>query len=272
MFKRPHYIAIGLAGLLTLVVLNLPNHTANQIKLAIGSLFLPLFGLAKTSHQVADKAGDLILPRSELIRQNDELRQTNQQLQIRSLQADALMKENDRLRQQIGWQTGWQKQKPWKLKPASVLLRDPANWWQTIEIDLGSRDGMKPDMAVMTTNGLIGKIISVRLASSQVALVGNPNCKVAVMIEKTRETGVISGAASPLDHTLLRLTFLSSNSSLKPGQSVVTSGIGGIFPKDLPVGQVAEDSRPVEFGLYTEARVKLGANLNTLEQVWVLTP
>jgi rod shape-determining protein MreC len=271
MFKRPHYIALGLAALLTIIVLNLPNHTANQIKVAVGSVFLPLFGLAKSSHQVAAKAGDFILPRGELIRQNEQLRQTNQVLQIRSLQADALMRENDNLRQQIGWKLSWERQKPWKLQMANVILRDPANWWQTIEIDLGTRDGMKVDMPVMTTAGLIGKIIGVKYASSQVALIGNPNCRVAAIIDKTRETGVISSTASPVDKSLVTLTYLSSNASLKPGQPVLTSGIGGIFPKDITIGQIAEDSRQVDFGMYTEARVKLAANLNALEEVWVVT-
>jgi rod shape-determining protein MreC len=58
---------------------------------------------------------------------------------------------------------------------------------------------------------------------------------------------------------------------VKPGQKVVTSGLGGIFPKGIPIGQVL-DSQSVEFGLYVEARVKLAANLNGLEEIWVLMP
>jgi rod shape-determining protein MreC len=268
MFKRPHYIALALVGLLTLIVLNLPSHSVNQIKLGIGSLFLPLFGLARSSHQITDQAATALIPRGELIRQNEQLRLTNQQLQIRAVQGDAIMRENDRLRQLLGWQ----KQQPWKLKLATVILRDPANWWQSIEIDLGSRDGMKPDMPVLTPDGfLVGRIVSVKLTHSQVALVGNPNCRVGARIDNTRETGVISGVASVLDHSLVTLSYLSSNTTLKPGQQVSTSGFAGsLFPANIRIGQVAEDSRTVEYGLYTEARVKLGANLSTLEEVWVL--
>ena len=58
---------------------------------------------------------------------------------------------------------------------------------------------------------------------------------------------------------------------MKPGQIVVTSGDGGIFPAGIPIGQIV-DSQPVEFGLYTEARVKLAANLGALEEVWVMFP
>ena len=70
---------------------------------------------------------------------------------------------------------------------------------------------------------------------------------------------------------LVELTYLSGNADLKSGEGVVTSGEGEIFPPGIPIGQVV-DSRAVEFGLYTEARVKLSTNLGALEQVWVLFP
>src|SRR5438309_1604368 len=73
MLRRPHYIALVLVGVLTLVILNLPQHTASQIKLAFGSLFLPLFGLSKSSQQVVHQAGNAVTSRAELIRQNDAL-------------------------------------------------------------------------------------------------------------------------------------------------------------------------------------------------------
>jgi rod shape-determining protein MreC len=69
----------------------------------------------------------------------------------------------------------------------------------------------------------------------------------------------------------VNLGYLSGNANLKSGQAVVTSGEGGIFPPGITIGQIV-DSRQVEIGLYTEARVKLSANLGALEQVWVLFP
>ncbi|MDB6067549.1 MAG: mreC [Pedosphaera sp.] len=268
MLRRPHYIALGLVGLLTLVVLNLPQHTASQLKLALGSLFLPLFGLSKSSQQVVHQTGEAMTTRAELSRQNDGLRLANQQLQLRTMQMDATMRENERLRQLLGWQ---QKQTAWRPKLAKIIARDPANWWQTITIDLGTRDGLRADLAVMTPAGLVGRVSSVSLTSSQVMLIGNPNCKVSALIEKTRENGVIIGGSGPFDNTLVSLSFLSSSSSLKPGEVVKTSGLGGIFPKDILIGQVAEDSHQVELG-YMEARVKLAVNLSMLEEVWVLLP
>jgi rod shape-determining protein MreC len=265
MFKRSHYIALGLVGLLTLIFLNLPNQTASQIKLAIGSLYLPLFGISRSSGQMIAGAGDATSSRSELIREIQHLRNENGDLQTRLMLADGLQRENDRLRALVGWQ----RQIPIKIHLAAVISRDPANWWHGIQIDIGSREGVRPDMTVVSSEGLVGRINSVSFTTSQVTLIGNPDCKVSAIIDKSGENGVITGRASPIDSTLVTLSYLPGGTVLKAGQRVVTSGEGRIFPKGLLVGQVAEDSHQTELG-YSEARVKLAASMGSLEEVWVL--
>jgi rod shape-determining protein MreC len=267
MLKKSHYIALGVVVLVALILLNLPDQTAARIKLAIGSLFLPLFGLTSSSQQLAEKAGAALVPRSELLKQNEILRRQNQELRLRETQLQEAKSENDRLHQLLNWQS----RTPWKLKLANVVAREPANWWHTVWIDLGSRDGVRVNLPVLTTNGLVGRISYVSYTRSQVVLLGNPNCKVAALVEnETRDKGVL-GAAGPLDSSLLAMGYLDKNANLKPGANVVTSGLGGIFPAGIPIGKIV-DSRQVEYGLYTEARVKLAANLSTLEEVSVLFP
>ena len=102
---------------------------------------------------------------------------------------------------------------------------------------------------------------------------GDPDCRVAVLVgdERSREQGFIAPSSSPIDNSLVELSYLSRNAKLAAGQSVVTSGIGGIFPKGIIVGQVA-DFRSVGYGLYKEAFVRLAAKLNRLEEVFVLFP
>jgi rod shape-determining protein MreC len=118
-------------------------------------------------------------------------------------------------------------------------------------------------------DGLVGRVGSVGLTRSQVVLVGDPNCRVSALVEnETRDTGVV-GAAGPLDSSLVDMSYLSRTANLKPGQTVVTSGLGGIFPKGIPIGKVV-DAQAVDYGLRIEARVKLAANLSSLEEVWVL--
>src|SRR5262249_5057603 len=101
-------------------------------------------------------------------------------------------------------------------------------------------------------------------------LIGDRDCKVAAQVVETRDTGVI-GTTDPLDNSLVALGFLSKSAKLTPGQTVSTSGLGGIFPAGIPIGKIA-DSRPIEYGLYNEARVKLAANLSSLDEVWVQFP
>jgi len=266
MLKRTHYVAIAAVALLGLVLLNLPSHTAARLKLAISSLFLPLFGLANSTDRLANKAGDAITTRTELLRENDGLRRENQELRFQVLQARETANENARLRSLLGWKQG----KAWKLKLAKVVMRDPSNWWRTVQIDKGSLDGLSNNLPVLTTDGLVGRLSAVGLTSSTVVLIGDVTCKVAAQVVETRETGVI-GTTDPWDNSLVALGFLSKSAKLTPGQTVMTSGTGGIFPAGIPIGQIA-DSRTVEFGLSAEARVKLSANLSSLDEVWVLFP
>jgi len=267
MFRKKHYLALGAVTLLALLVLSLPPRAAARLKLAVGSWFLPLFGLANTTQQLPADLADSVLPRRELLHQIDWLRRTNEILQVQSLQAAAVLRENDQLHLLLGWQ----RQAPWKLRLANVVLRDPANWWRTVQIDLGSRDGLRENLPVVTADGLVGRVSAVGYTRSEVVLIGDPKCRISVLVDNpARDTGII-GAGGPVDTTLVELTYLSGGASLKPGQSVYTSGLGGVFPRGIPIGQVL-DSRPVESGLYTQARVKLAVNLGALEQVWVLLP
>ncbi|MDD5139506.1 MAG: rod shape-determining protein MreC [Verrucomicrobiales bacterium] len=265
MFKQKNYLALGAVILVALLIFSLPPRATGRLKMAIGSLFLPLLGLASTAQQLPVAAADAVLSRRELLQLAENLRRENDQLKVMALQTGATARENDQLRSALGWQ----RQVPWKLKLAKVIMRDPANWWRTVEIDLGSRDGITDNLPVLTADGLVGRVSSVWPTHSQVVLLSDPNCKASALVENpAHDTGVIN-AGGPLDNSFVQLTYLSGSANLKPGQGVITSGLGGIFPKGIPIGQVV-DSRPVEFGLYTEARVKLFVNLGALEQVWVL--
>jgi rod shape-determining protein MreC len=265
MFKQKNYLALGAVVLVAVLLLSLPTRATVRLKLAVSSWFLPLFGLAGAAQQLPADLADSVLPRRELLKEIDDLRRENQQLKEQQIQSVTIARENDQLRDLLEWQ----RQSPWKLKLANVVMRDPANWWRTVQIDLGSRDGVQTNMPVLTTEGLVGRVSAVSYVSSQVVIIGDPNCRISALVEDgAHDMGVLSGS-DPVDNSLITLTYLTSSANLKPGQSVMTSGLGGVFPKGIPVGKIY-DSRPIEYGLAAEARVKLNANLGALEQVWVL--
>jgi rod shape-determining protein MreC len=268
MFSRSQYIALSLIFLAVVAILGLPAQSAARMKLGMGTVFLPLFGLASSAQVLLDKTAGALLPRKSLLLQLERLQQENQQLRVSMMQTQEAIRENERLRQLVGFKNPNQ----WKLKPAQIIGRDPANWWRTVLIDVGSRDGIKTDMPVLTGVGLVGRVSAVGLNYAQVLLVGDPNCRVSAMVQETRENGVINyNSSSVLNPTLVNFTCFSRSSQLKAGQTIITSGIGGIFPKGIRLGEIV-DYRSVDYGLYVEARIRLYMNPNQLEEVWVLLP
>lgn len=265
MFKQKNYLALGAVVLVAVVLLSLPTRATSRLKLAVSSWFLPLFGLAGASQQLPADLADSLLPRRELLHQIDTLRRENQELRSQAVQSTSIARENDQLHVLLGWQ----KTVPWQFKLANVVMRDPANWWSTVQIDLGSRDGIQTNQPVLTVDGLVGRVSSVSYLSSQVVLIGDHDCRVSALVEdSTRDVGVLSANGPPAT-SFVQLSYLSSTANLKPGQNVVTSGLGGVFPRGIPIGKIV-DSQSIEYGLASEARVKLNANLGALEQVFVM--
>ncbi len=268
MSKRSNYVALSVVGVLVLIILGLPTRVSSRLKLAIGGLFLPLFGLAGSVQGFASQVSTILPTRRELAEDLSKARFENEQLRFKLQQFEEAWRENQALRDSVGWQ----RRVPRKMKLAQVIGRDPANWWNSLQIDLGNRDGVQTDMPVRTAEGIVGKIGLVGYSRSQVIAVGDPNCRVPALVVETRDTGVIVPASNgTMDRHLVDLSFLPGSSPLKPGQKVVTSGLGDIFSKDIVIGRVV-DVRSIGYGMYAEARVRLEVNLNRLDQVWVVFP
>ncbi len=269
MLKKSHYIILLVVVVLALALLKLPGETMGKLKLAISGLFLPLFGLSGSAHELLGEAREGLTPKRELQRQIDQLRHQNQEQQLLLTQDAGLWAENARLR----GAAGWPRQTRWRVKLARVIARDPANWWRSLEIDLGGRDGVRTNCAVLTGDGLVGRVQSVGQTRSQVVVLGDPNLRVAAVVLTNGETGVIAASSSiPQEEGMIDLDYLSGNSAVRPGQSVVTWGVaGGLFPPGIPIGRIV-DLRPKDYGLSSEARVKLAVNLGALEEVWVMIP
>ncbi len=268
MLKRPQWLAWGAVALVTLVLLNLPDQWAARVKVAVGVLFLPLFGLVGSAQHLAGEASRALAPRDELHRQLEALRRDHQQLQLELVRAREALEENRRLRHLLDWHPPG----PWKTRVCRVLARDPASWWQSLTLDAGARDGLRSGLPVLVPEGLVGRVDHVAETTAEVILVGDPRCRVAVIVRETGDTGVLSTrSAGVLDHRLVDLTHLPRLLAVRPGHTVLTSGLGGVFPPGLPVGTVV-DTRSVGYGLYAEARVQLHADPARLREVLVLLP
>ena len=149
---------------------------------------------------------------------------------------------------------------------ATVIARNPDQWEEKIILDKGSSHGVEKNMAVMTAKGLVGKITLVTPFTSEVELLytNNPNYRVSAMVLGEKEAyGLIEGFDKERNELIMKR--IDSSLTVKEGEKVVSSGLGGIFPKGVPIGEITEVS--TDDGLTKLAYVKPSADFSILENV-----
>jgi rod shape-determining protein MreC len=149
--------------------------------------------------------------------------------------------------------------------PARIVLKDNMDWSRTIVINRGSRDGLTPNMAVVSGAGLVGKIIRTGYAYSRVLLLIDSTFKVGARLRNSRFAGLLEGRGM----NQLILNYLPREATFQKGEEVVTSGLGGIFPAGYLIGTVKK-THYEEYGFYKYITVKPAVDFNTLELVAVV--
>ena len=268
MNNRSYVIATGLVLLLSIVCLNLSADSSARLKRVFSSFFIPLFSAQEGLETGGDAVVDRGVPRGVLLEEIAELKLTNQILRAELNQTAKLRNENEQLRRNLQMRP----HPEWNPRLTRIVGRDPANWWRSIIIDLGSKDGVKADMPVIAADGLVGRVQEVYDHRSRVALLGDPACRISVTVEATGESGILSASGKTVfDPTLLDVLHLPASNEARPGDPLYTSGFSKIFPRGIPVGKLlAIESAPG--ALTTSARVKLAVNSSKLNEVWVLMP
>jgi len=253
-----------LAGLLGL--LNLPLPASRRAKEAVRETLAPLHALVSGAGLRLREAGTTLRGIGGLASENRALQEEILRLrgEVRALQTDA--KENAVLRELLGFR----RRAGQRLVAAEVIARDSTGWWQTLRIDRGIQDGLTADLAVVTPDGLAGRTVELSDHTADVLLVSDPSCRVAVRIPRTGSNGVLSGTGVRWNgQVVCRIDFINRNHPVRAGDVVVTSGLGGIFPPDLPVGYI-ETIETDAAGLYLRAEVLPRADISRMRHAFVL--
>ena len=197
----------------------------------------------------------------------------NKRLKVRledyvALQASVndLRLENDELRKIVDKEEDLRAYNPIQ---ATVIARNPDQWEEKIIIDKGEIHGIEINMAVLTAQGLIGKVTLTTPYTSTVELLStqNPNYRVSAVIAEDKEIfGLIEGFDEKRKELILKR--IDSEYEVKKGQKVTTSGLGGIFPKGILIGEVTEVTTD-DYGLTKLAYVKPAASFSILDHVIV---
>jgi rod shape-determining protein MreC len=150
---------------------------------------------------------------------------------------------------------------------ADVIGRDPTNWYQSVLINRGQRDGVKVDMGVAVQGGVVGRVIKVMPKTAVVLLISDRNNVVPGVIQRGRDEGLIEGAGGKQ----LRMKYVSTLALVQVGDLVITSGLAGSFPKDMRIGTVVAIERMPD-AISEQLVLTPAANLDRLEEVLVLFP
>ena len=168
--------------------------------------------------------------------------------------------ENERLRETLNFS---QRRSP-DFVMGSVVARDPTLANLALVIDVGEEDGVRPDMPVMTSLGVVGRISKAMKGHSHVLLLQDPASRLSVLENRTRTMGILE----TVDSYHLYAVF-PAFSGTRVGDTLVTSGFGGIFPKGIPVGEI-ENFEESDVEVLERAMVRLFQNPAYLEELFVL--
>lgn len=254
-------IALVLGTVLLWLVLDSTGAT-NPIRDALTGIVSPLqlvFG--RVFDPVTDQL-EALRQGAELVRQNRDLRQQLAEAQSRLALLEEAQHENQDLRRQLEFKSIVPN---YQLIAAEVLGRDPSQYLHYLVIDRGSNDGVRVGMPVITEAGLVGRISRVSSGSSQVMLLTDSQSAVNAYVQRSRATGVVQGTLGPD----LSLEYVLRGETIVVGDVLLTSGVGGNFPRRLVIGQVAE-VRQNDIEAHTSAVVVPAANLAELESVLIL--
>lgn len=129
---------------------------------------------------------------------------------------------------------------------ATVIGTDSGNYFSTLNLDVGTQNGVEDYMAVVHNGGLVGVTYNVRPNECQVRCIINSDCTVAALVQSSRDQGSVKGTLGINGEPMCRMYYLPDNSLPRPGDLVVTSGVGLEFPKGIPVGYIRESTRGME--------------------------
>ena len=150
---------------------------------------------------------------------------------------------------------------------AQVIGTSGSERSRVIYIDKGSADGLKPEQAVITPDGVVGKLRDVNPHTAQVLLISDPSSGAGVILESTRIRGIIRGT----DTGEVQINNLTADSRIHPGETVVTSGGDMVYPRGIPVGVIESIAPDPLHQPYTAITIKPAASLSRLEEVLVIT-
>ncbi|MBC7327681.1 rod shape-determining protein MreC [bacterium] len=237
----------------------LPNPRLNPLSRAIIYIILPFQKATNSLFSLPRRIISYFRLNSRLRVENKILRKAIEEYRYQISQLEESALESQRLRELLDLK----KSLPYTTITAEVVARMPGS--HTFVINKGLKEGIHPGKAVFTPLGLVGQVIKSEAHFATVMAITHPKSGVGAMVQSTREMGVIQGRGD----NILILSFLPSDAKLERGDTVITSGMGGIYPKGIPIGSVKRIHKE-KATISAWAEVEPFVDFNKIEEVLVV--
>lgn len=262
-------LIVFVAALIT-ITLSSPQ-TVARIQNGAMTVFSPFMRASNQLESGVETVGTESLSPAQLREMVDELERERNRLKLEVIQLDEIVRENNQLRRALQYVN----KAPISLVAARVISRKPSTWYNTMIINKGKAHGIEVDNPVIVPvgedAGLVGKVSEVVGDNSAIILLlTDEMCQVSAKLQNSQEQGILNGQRGAL-RTMpnLRLRYLSREAEVAPGRKVESSGVGGLFPPNLVLGEVFS----VEIGaLDAEVTVNPSVNFEELIDIFVVLP
>ena len=261
-------IVVLSVAFLGIIIFSLKNNS-NIISSGVGSVISPLQKIIYNANDKLKESFDFFINFSKVKQENKELAAKNAELENQLIEYNRMKDENTRLREMFNYSEAHQN---YNYLGCNIVGYSGGNISNGYIIDKGTNDGVKKDMVVITPAGLVGKVTKSESSYSIVQTILNENIAVASMVESTRETtGILQGVTDSKNKNLTILSNIPIDSEIKEGDIILTSGLGGMYPQEIRIGEVVSvevDS----VGIMKKAIVKPYVDFNKLEDLFVVVP
>ena len=257
------YVLLISVLLVCLLLLTLQTRGAGGAGEGVAWITTPVQTLITRLHRSALALWSTYREWKNLFVENRALREEVDRLRVEALRMPETQVENLRLRRLLALR----ERLPLATLPAEVIAKEWGGWVRSLTVNRGRRNGIQPLTPVIAPDGLVGRVAIVRGNLAVVQLLNDPSSAVGAMVQRTRTPGMVEGEPGGG----LRFKFLArEGGSIQVGDLIVSSGLGGLFPKGLPVGQVAQVEGRGS-ALFQFARLVPVVDFARVEEVLLLT-
>lgn len=233
--KKSSIIGIVITIIILIILVIVTNNNSMHLEGIANKIVMPIQnGLTYLKNKITAN-NEFFVNVDNLKAENEQLKNSNKELEQQLRELEMIKAENEMLKEYANLTD---KYSEYTTIPAYIINKNVSNFSESIVINVGTKDGVEPNMCVISEKGLVGYIISVTDTTAKVQTIIDTSTSVSATISTTRDSIICKGILD--SDTNLKATYIPLDATVAIGDTVETSGMGGIYPKGITIGKIKE--------------------------------